>query len=103
MLSLQNEVNELAYLIDRAYEKKMVITLNPSPFNEKLDNCDLNKISLFFINEIEGQQITHQSRIDEILNGMRQKYPRGKCGADIRLGRNLRISGKEYPFASADI
>ncbi|MDD3217635.1 MAG: ribokinase [Lachnospiraceae bacterium] len=97
MLLLQNEVNELAYLIDRAYEKKMVIALNPSPFNEKLDNCDLNKISLFFINEIEGQQITHQSRIDEILNGMRKKYP--QANVVLTLGsegcvyqeRNIRL------------
>ena len=32
-LILQNEINLLDYLIDRAYEKKMKIVLNPSPYD----------------------------------------------------------------------
>ena len=37
VLLLQNEVNMLPYIVDKAYEKGMKIALNPSPFNEKLD------------------------------------------------------------------
>ena len=37
ILLLQNEVNLLPYIVDKAYEKGMQIALNPSPFNEKLD------------------------------------------------------------------
>lgn len=51
---MQNEINELDYIIDRAYEKHMMIILNPSPFDNALENCDLSKISLFLMNEIEG-------------------------------------------------
>ena len=53
ILLLQNEVNMLDYIIDSAYEKGLMIILNPSPYNSALDTCDFNKISMFLLNEIE--------------------------------------------------
>ena len=49
ILLLQNEINELDYIIDQAYEKGMMIILNPSPYDKALETCDLKKISLFCI------------------------------------------------------
>ena len=46
-LILQNEINLLSYIIDRAYEKKMKIVMNPSPYDRKLTDCDLTKVSVF--------------------------------------------------------
>lgn len=57
-LLLQNEVNCLSYLIDKAYEKGMKIVLNPSPMDEKILACDLSKISVFIMNEDEGNRIS---------------------------------------------
>lgn len=36
----------------------MQIVLNPSPFNEIIMECDLSKVSMILINEIEGYQMT---------------------------------------------
>ena len=36
LVLLQNEISNVDYIIRRAYEKKMQVMLNPSPFNEKL-------------------------------------------------------------------
>ena len=72
---LQNEISELDYIIEKASEKEMQIILNPSPYNNKLDKCDLNKISLFLVNEIEGEQITGEKEPDEILKKFSQMYP----------------------------
>ena len=58
ILLLQNEVNLLPYIVDRAYEKGMLIALNPSPYNEKLDAVDMKKIGIFLLNEVEGFQLT---------------------------------------------
>ena len=33
-LVLQNEINELGYIVEKAHEKGMIIVLNPSPMNE---------------------------------------------------------------------
>ena len=52
ILLLQNEVNMLPYIVDKAYEKGLKIALNPSPFNAKLSEVDLKKISIFLLNEV---------------------------------------------------
>jgi len=56
-LVLQNEVNLLDRIIDKAYERGMKIVLNPSPYNERIHACDLGKVSLFLLNEIEAAQM----------------------------------------------
>ena len=58
ILLLQNEVSEMPYIIDKAYERGMQIFLNPSPYDAYLDACDMSKVSCFFMNEIEGGQIS---------------------------------------------
>ena len=78
ILLLQNEINELDYIIDRAYEKGMMIILNPSPYDEKLDACDLTKVGLFLVNEIEGYQITGEKEPEKILAAVKEKYPSAK-------------------------
>lgn len=78
ILLLQNEINLLDYIIDRAYERGMTIVLNPSPYDENLAACDLNKISIFLINEVEGFQITGESEPDAILAAFSARYPSAK-------------------------
>ncbi len=78
ILLLQNEINELDYIIDRAYERGMQITLNPSPFDKALEACDLKKISYFLLNEIEGGQISGEKEPDKILDVMMSKFPEAK-------------------------
>ena len=77
-LILQNEINLLDYIIDQAYEKKMKIVMNPSPFDDKLDCCDLGKVYLFLLNEIEGEQITGYKDKDQILDAMADKFPHAR-------------------------
>ena len=89
-LLLQNEINELAYLIQRAYEQKMFIVLNPSPYNQELKKCDLQKISLFVLNEVEAQQLIGSSDVKVIENGMRKFFPK----SDVLL--TLGVNGSYY-------
>ncbi len=90
MLLLQNEVNLLPYIVDRAYEKGMQIALNPSPFNEKLLQADLSKVSIFLLNEVEGYQITGEKEPDQILTALQKRFP----GARIML--TLGMDGSVY-------
>lgn len=75
MLLLQNEINMVDYLIDTAYEKGMQIVLNPSPYDNHLAPCNLNKIDIFLMNEVEGEQITGEASCNEILRVMREEFP----------------------------
>lgn len=72
---LQNEVNEMPYIIDTAYGKGMRIVLNPSPFNDALLACDMHKISVLLLNEIEGGQISGETEPEKILDKMMEKFP----------------------------
>lgn len=78
ILLLQNEVNLLGYMVDRAYEKGMTIVLNPSPFNEKLKSVDMSKISIFILNEVEGNQLTGETDPEKILSKMHMLYPNAR-------------------------
>jgi len=78
ILLLQNEVNLLPYIVDKAYEKGMQIALNPSPFNEKLDAVDMTKISIFLLNEVEGNQLTGYTDPEDILRKLMELYPHAK-------------------------
>jgi len=78
ILLLQNEVNLLPYIVEQAYAKGMQVALNPSPFNEKLREVDLKKISIFLLNEVEGGQITGMTDPDDVLAKMRELFPHAK-------------------------
>ena len=86
MILLQNEINCLDYIIDRAYEKGMIIILNPSPYDGALDACDLSKVSIFLLNEVEGKQVSGYGEPDRILETMLEKFPESRIV--LTLGEN---------------
>lgn len=96
ILLLQNEVNLLDCIIDQAYEKKMVIFLNPSPFQEQIRNCKLEKVSLFFINEIEGNQLTGETKPEKILDRLQEQYPNTKVVLTLGEKGSIYQFQKEY-------
>lgn len=93
LLLLQNEINLLGYIVDRAHEKGMTIVLNPSPFNEKLDAVDLGKISVFLLNEVEGFQITGHTQPEQILQTLLTRYPHAKVV--LTLGKDGAVYADE--------
>ncbi|WP_333791602.1 ribokinase [Muricomes intestini] len=78
ILLLQNEVNLLDYIIDQAYERGMMIILNPSPYDSALDGCDFSKISMFLLNEVEGEQITGENDAENMLEKLQAMYPKAR-------------------------
>jgi ribokinase len=85
-LVLQNEINNLKYIIDRAYEKKMVILMNPSPCDESLRELPLHKLSYIFINEVEGEFLSGESQPKAILDKLQEIYP--DTNVILTLGAN---------------
>lgn len=57
-LILQNEINEISYIMERAHEKGMIIVLNPSPMDEKIRTYPLEYVDYFLLNEIEAKDLT---------------------------------------------
>ena len=98
ILLLQNEVNLLPYIVDRAYEKGMQIALNPSPFNEKLSKVDMAKISLFLLNEVEGNQVTGLTVPEEIIVKMQELYPHARIVLTLGKDGAVYAEGAERFF-----
>lgn len=74
-LLLQNEVNLVGRMVDKAAEKGMIIALNPSPFNGKLDAVDYGKLSWLLMNEIEAEQLTGEKEPEAAWAALHQRYP----------------------------
>lgn len=101
LLLLQNEVNLLAYIVDRAHEKGMRIALNPSPYNGKLDHVDMTKISIFLVNEVEGAQMSGLTEPDAILDRLLQLYPHARIVLTLGKGGAMYADGDQRHFQPA--
>ena len=75
ILLLQNEINNVDYIVKKAGEKKMCIVLNPSPFNEKVSKIDFKYLSYLILNEGEAKDISGCNTSDDAIKFLNQKYP----------------------------
>ncbi len=94
-LVLQNEINEIPYIVDKAHEKGMKIVLNPSPVNNKIFEINLSYIDYFILNEGEGQALAGvQADGSTLINKLGEKFPDAEIV--LTLGeRGSVYSGKE--------
>ena len=84
-LMLQNEINQIPYIMEKAHAAGMKIILNPSPMDEKVLQMPLQYVDYFILNEIEGQMICMPDQkiredIDgeELIDALTEKYPEAK-------------------------
>lgn len=74
ILVIQNEINNIKEIIDRAHHKKMKIIFNPAPFNNEILSYDLNKISTLILNQTEGEALSKEKKPDGILKVLNSKF-----------------------------
>lgn len=79
---LQNEINEMPYIMEKAAEKGMVIVLNPSPMDEKIKTLPLEKVNYFLLNEVEAAQILGMEDakmdVEAVKKGLLETFPEAK-------------------------
>lgn len=61
---LQNEINEMPYIVEKAHERGLKIVLNPSPMDDKIFELPLAYVDYFILNEIELAQLLKMEKID---------------------------------------
>lgn len=103
ILLLQNEISALPYILEKAHARGMEIWLNPSPMNENVLKCNLSLVSVFVLNEVEGEQLTGTKIPTAILDKLLQKYPH--AAAVLTLGSKGAWYAKEdkRAFAPAEL
>ena len=85
-LLVQNETNGLEDLLRGAAERGVRIALNPSPITPDLAGLPLDLVDCFLLNEIEGAALSGAQRPQEVLDGLRARYPRAQIV--LTLGEN---------------
>lgn len=108
ILLLQNEISNVEYIVNKAFEKQMVIILNPSPINEKIAKIDLKKISYLIVNQKEAQAITNHTEELSALEYFITNYPNlkliltlGKTGS-LYQDNSQRIFQPSYKVDTVD-
>ena len=75
LIVLQNEINELAYIIKTAKAKGLKIAFNPSPFESSILDLPLHELDVLIFNEVEGALLAHDKDPHTILKILHQRYP----------------------------
>lgn len=106
-LILQNEINELPYIIEVGKKKGMVIVLNPSPMNDSLRRIDMKQIDYIILNEIEASQLIvqdTQDRMDKyegVLDELHEMYPTSRIVLTIGENGCWYIDDKQKLYQSS--
>ena len=98
---LQNEINGIDYIIDRAYEKGIKIVFNPAPYNALAQKVDLSKISYLILNEVEAQGFAGKGSPEQNLEYICKKYPALKVVLTIGGDGALFSEGKGVLYQPA--
>ena len=75
MIVLQNEINNVPYIIDRCYEKEMKIFFNAAPYDESIQNYPIEKVTWLVVNETESAALSGEENYEKMLQVLKQKYP----------------------------
>lgn len=109
VLLLQNEINEIAYLIHAAHERKLRICLNPAPMDHRIIKYPLRKVSMLILNETEGAALSGKTKSEAILDSLIKRLPKseivltlGKQGAIARLPGQRPIKGSPFRVKPVD-
>ena len=82
-LLLQNEISGMPALLRRAAEKGLRVALNPSPITPDLPHFPLEAVEFFLLNEVEGAALGGGTAPEEILAGLRARFPKAKIALTL--------------------
>lgn len=120
---LQNEINQLPFLMEQAHAKGMHIVLNPSPMNSRIFEMPLGCVDYLILNEVEAAQILEadapalgaektdlggEKAGEAMAELLKKKFPRsrivltlGEKGA-VYCGEETRIRQPAYAVRAVD-
>ena len=73
---LQNEINLVDKIMEKAKERGLKICFNPAPFDESIRALPLDLVDILIVNEIEGAALASSSGdFTETIKKLSSKYP----------------------------
>ena len=108
ILVLQNEINNVEYIVDKAYDRGMKIFFNPAPFNVVAANIDLSKLYCIIPNVIESSGYSGSEDYNAFSHLIKNKYPElkavitlGKDGC-VYIDKNVEIRQNAFEVKTVD-
>ena len=99
---LQNEISELAYIVDCAHKIGLKTVLNPSPMDEEIEKLNLDYIDYFLLNETEAMKLAGMKEFEErkCTDSLRNRFK--KAGVLITMGGKGSIYADSNNLISQD-
>lgn len=101
LILLQNEINGVDYIVERAYEKSMTIVFNPSPYNQRINQIDFHKLSYIILNEVEAKAITGFGEQEKSLMFLKEHYPNLKVMLTLGVNGSILMDGDRRIYQTA--
>lgn len=109
-LLLQNEINQLPYIMRQAHARGMKIAFNPSPMEARVLEYPLESVDLFLLNRVEAAQLAGTDGADEqaLLAALRGRFSRAAMVLTLGADGAVYTDGAEtvqqaaYPVQAVD-
>ena len=108
VIVLQNEINNIPYIMEQAWERGLRIAFNAAPYDDSVRQYPLDKVTWLIVNEVEGAGLSDETEPEKILDVLEKAYPRtgvlltlGKDGAIYAAG-GVRTRVKACPVKAVD-
>ena len=120
---LQNEINQMPFLMEQAHAKGMHIVLNPSPMNSRIFEMPLGCVDCLILNEVEAAQILEadtpalgdekaalgdEKAGEAMAELLKKKFPRSRIvltlgeNGSVYCGEETRIRQPAYAVRAVD-
>jgi ribokinase len=86
ILILQNEINAIPHVLEKAKSRGLKVFFNPAPMNREVLNYPLGCVDCFIVNEIEGSELTGETEPERIISAIVNRYP--EASVILTLGEN---------------
>lgn len=94
ILLLQNEINGLPEIIEKALDAGAKIALNPSPFTDDLLSLPLDRLSYVFLNRYEASDFTGENPMDieALIPALRRTFPKAEVVLTMGIKGSMLIT-----------
>lgn len=83
---LQNEVNNIPYIMKRSHELGLRIAFNAAPYSDAIREYPLELVDWLIVNEVEGGGLSGKEGYEEIAEELIRLYP--KCAVMLTMGKS---------------
>jgi ribokinase len=85
ILLLQNEINDIPYIMKAARKRGLKVCFNPAPFGPEIMKHPLKLVDILILNETEGAGLSGTKKISAVADALARKFP--KCEVLLTLGK----------------